>query len=116
MCHRVWADLSHLVVAFTRVLNMRTYVSTINFGSGTLSEVLRHLGAPSYPAVEISSGHAVDDDSWESVLDYARRHEASVLLHNFAPPEPGRLLINLAVADPSIRKELVSQIPYRHDK
>lgn len=94
---------------------MKVYVSTINFGFGPLPEVLQAISGPAYSTVEISSGHPAADGSVEATIKYQDDHNASILLHNFAPPEPGDLLINLAEADPAKRQEVIEFIKSRID-
>lgn len=97
---------------------MKVYVSTLNFGFGPLPQLLRKIGGPGYSAVEISSGHPSSEDAEEAreaTLKYRREHNASVILHNFAPPEPGDLLINLADPDPVQRGMVVRFLKSRID-
>ena len=92
---------------------MTVYVSTSNLGSGSLPGVMGRLDELAYPAVEISSGHSPDEDSWNAIVRYAEKHKASILLHNHAPPEPGGLLINLANPDPAARDEVIGFLKSR---
>ena len=99
---------------------MGVYVSTLNFGSGSLSKVMGELDQIGYPAVEISSGHPAQDDSAQdesvrAVLGYATRHKASIILHNYAPPAPGDLLINLSDPDPGVRDSVTKFLKSRID-
>ena len=94
---------------------MRVYVSTVNLGSGPLPQVMEEMGHLPYPAVEISSGHQVESDSWNSILGYVRAHDAAVLLHNYAPPEPDDLLINLSNPDPAVRSQVIRFVKSRID-
>jgi sugar phosphate isomerase/epimerase len=94
---------------------MKVYVSTINFGFGPLPEIMQQISDPAYSTVEISSGHPAADGSVEATIKYRDDHGASILLHNFAPPEPGDLLINLAEADSTKRQEVIDFIKSRID-
>ena len=86
---------------------VEVFVSTLNFGTGPMSEVMGRLGRLAYESVEISSGHRSEDESLSPVLSYARARKASVILHNYAPPEPGNLLINLSDPDSDTRDQVV---------
>lgn len=95
---------------------MKVYVSTINFGFGPLPELLRQMSDPVYLEVEISSGHpstSAPEESTEATLRYQKGHGASIILHNFAPPEPGDLLINLSEPDDTRRQQVVEFLKSR---
>ena len=94
---------------------MKTYVSTCSVGYGLLPEVLRELSRRQYSAIEISSGHRPHPGSWQAIAAYAKKHDASVLLHNFAPPEPGDLMINLSNPDQAVRADVVAFLKSRID-
>ena len=94
---------------------MKVYVSTINFGFGPLPEVLGLSAQPPYRAIEISSGHPWDSRSWDAPSRYAREHDASVLLHNYAPPGPDNLLINLSDPNPAARAQVIAFLKSRID-
>ena len=94
---------------------MQVYVSTLNFGAGPLSGTVSELSRLTYPAVEISSGHTPEDDTFGPVLSYAQDYKASVILHNFAPPETGSLLVNLSEPDANGRDSVIKFIKSRID-
>ena len=94
---------------------MQVYISTINFRSKPLVQIMCELDRLDYPRVEISSGHPPQADSWDSIARYATHHKASVLLHNYAPPEPGNLLVNLANPDPAGREHVIMFLKSRID-
>jgi len=97
---------------------MKVYVSTINFGFGPLPELLQQISDPVYLAVEVSSGHPatpVAKESTEATLRYQKDNGASVILHNFAPPEPGDLLINLSEPDNDRRQQVIEFLKSRID-
>ena len=94
---------------------MQVYVSTLNFGPRSLPQLMAELGRLPYSEIEISSGHPSGRDARDSVLNFARNHRASVILHNYAPPEPGGLLINLSEPDPMARAAVTDFLKSRID-
>ena len=94
---------------------MKVYVSTLNFGFGPLPEILQQFSDPAYLEIEISSGHPDADGSVESTLKYHKDYGASVILHNYAPPAPGDLLINLSERNPVIRQQVIDFLKSRID-
>jgi sugar phosphate isomerase/epimerase len=92
---------------------MDIYVSTLNFGAKPLSELMGEIAQFPYSAIEISSGHPPEDKSWDSVFNYAKRYDASVILHNYAPPAPGNLLINLSNPVSEDRKSVIDFLKSR---
>lgn len=94
---------------------MRVYVSTINFGTEPLSGMLKSIAPHGLVNIEVSSGHRVEEDYRAPVLDHASSHQASILLHNFAPPEPGHLLVNLSEPDCQRREAVVRFLKSRID-
>ena len=97
------------------VVKVKVYVSTLNFGFGPLPDIMRPLDLFPYPAVEVSSGHPADANSWDAISRYARKHNASVIFHNYAPPDPGDLLVNLSNPDPSERDDVIAFLKSRID-
>ena len=97
------------------VPRMKVYVSTTNFGFGSLPEVFSDLDHRPYRAVEISSGHPWDSRSWNVISKYAREHNAAVLLHNYAPPGPDKLFINLSHPNLEEREKIIAFLKSRID-
>lgn len=94
---------------------MKVFVSTINFGFGSIPDVFGQLGSGVYRAMEVSSGHPWDANSWHVISEYARKHDASVLFHNHAPPGPDNLFINLSHPDERERERVIGFLKSRID-
>ncbi len=94
---------------------MDTYVSTSNFGNSPIPDLLRDLDGNKYPLVEISSGHLLKGNAWQAITRYTDRYDAQLLLHNYAPPEPSQLLINLSDPRIDVRERVIEYIKERMD-
>lgn len=76
------------------------FVSTTFFGNEPtdLAEVLAQLHGLALDGVELGSTHRWRDD----LLSVARNAPGRLFTHNYFPPAPAELIINLASADPDI--------------
>ena len=92
---------------------MKIFVSTSNFGFGSVPDVFRDMDSMTYKALEISSGHLWDESSWQVISRYAREQGASVLFHNHAPPGPDNLFINLSDPDTDQRDKVIAFLKSR---
>ena len=94
---------------------MEIYVSTRNFGNAPIPDLLSKLDGTKYPLLEISSGHLLKGNAWQAIRQYIDRYSAKLLLHNYAPPEPSQLLINLSDQRSDVRETVVEYIKERMD-
>ena len=61
-------------------------------------------------AIEISSGHAYEEGLPEKLVAFEQEGRTCLLLHNFAPPVPEQLLIDLAEPDAARRQAVVDYL------
>lgn len=79
----------------------RVYASTGAFKSGDLRVIWREAEAAGIDGLELSSGVASGQDIEAALRD--RPKSIDYLVHNYFPPEPSRLVINLGSRDDGIR-------------
>jgi len=86
---------------------MPAYVSTSVFPNGTTVEnAIESLLDLAINNIELSSVHQHEDNIAAAVAHY----DAKFLTHNFFPPVPGRLVLNIASSDEKIRTASLSFI------
>jgi sugar phosphate isomerase/epimerase len=82
---------------------MQIFASTTSLGSGCteLAEILPAITELGFDGVELGSTHRWRSDLAQII---AKNRPARVLTHNYFPPAPADLVVNLASADAAVRK------------
>lgn len=86
---------------------MPAYVSTSVFPNGTSVEnAIESLLDHGIENIELGSTHNHEENIVATVAHY----DAKFVTHNFFPPNPGRLVLNIASSDEKVRKESIAFI------
>lgn len=88
---------------------LKVYVSTLNFGLKSLTQLGDLSRGGRFSNVEIASGHPFEPGLPDWLM---KQHEqgVSLLLHNYAPPEPSGLLVDLSEKDKKKRATLITYL------
>jgi len=89
---------------------MKVYFSTLNSSkihTGGIREIIDDLASKNVRALEISSGHRYEKGFFKELVS-AKKRGMYIMLHNYSPPEPSGLLLNLSDPDKTMRERSVA--------